>query len=181
MGKKFFRTFNFNLVYSNLVLVYSKWVRNFIFLSYICMFISRNIILNSIFKGDIEQFLGFFSRFSRVFKTSHQWSNAIKLNTSFELKIIEDNYKINGIIKKFSLIKNLNLSRIDIKELQKVQDLNQESHQDSNIGSNNDLHIYIKIFLVLMSIAISLYIVKLILKCFRLKSKCNFDSTAGKK
>ena len=32
-----------------------------------------------------------------------------------------------------------------------------------------------------MSIAISLYIVKLILKCFRLKSKCNFDSTARKK
>ena len=32
-----------------------------------------------------------------------------------------------------------------------------------------------------MSIAISLYIIKLVFKCFKLKSKCNFDSTAGKK
>ena len=94
---------------------------------------------------------------------------------------MENTYKINGIIKKFSLIKNLNLSRINIKELQRYQDLNQESHQDSNTGNSSDLHIYIKVFLVFMKIATCLYIIKLVFKCFKLKSKCNFDFTAGKK
>ena len=108
-------------------------------------------------------------------------SNAIKLNASSEINKIRNNYKINNIIHKFSLIKNLNLSRINFKETEYLQDFNQEFYQDSNLGNHKELHIYIKTFICLMSIGIILYIVKAILKCFQLKTKCNFDSTSSKK
>ena len=72
---------------------------------------------------------------------------------------------------------------IQMKEIEKYhdQDLNHKSPQDSNNGQSKDLHNYIKVFLVFSSIATGLYIVKLVCKCFKLKSKCNFDSTSGKK
>ena len=78
-------------------------------------------------------------------------SNAINLNTSFELKLRENKDKFNGLSEKFSLIKNLNMSMIQMKEIKKyhAQDLKHNSHkspQDANNGQSKDLHVYIKSF-----------------------------------
>ena len=115
----------------------------------------------------------------------HFGSNAINLNTSFELKLRENKDNFNGLSEKLSLIKNLNMSMIQMKEIKKnhAQDLNHNSHKsphDANNGQNKELHVYIKVFLVFCCIATGLYIIKVVCQCFKLKSKCNFDSTSGK-
>ena len=74
---------------------------------------------------------------------------------------------------------------IQLQEIKKyhAKDLNHNSYkspQDTNNSQNNELHVYIKVFLVFCCIATGLYIIKVICQCFKLKSKCNFDSTSKK-
>ena len=105
-------------------------------------------------------------------------NNAIKINSSFELTKVMHNLESNNF--NFSIINDINFSRINFNEERWLQDINQEFPQNSNIGNNNDLYTYIKVIICIMSIGIILYIIRVIMKCFQLKSKCNFDSN-GKK
>ena len=90
-----------------------------------------------------------------------------------------------GLNEKFSLINKLNITRLQWQEIKKdhTAGLNQiayKSPQDINNNQIDNILTYIKVFLGFCCIATGLYIIKVICQCFKLKSKCNFDSTSKK-
>ena len=90
-----------------------------------------------------------------------------------------------GLTEKFSLINKLNITRLQWQEIKKdhTAGLNQiayKSPQDINNNQIDNILTYIKVFLGFCCIATGLYIIKVICQCFKLKSKCNFDSTSKK-
>ena len=91
-----------------------------------------------------------------------------------------------GLNEKFSLINKLNITRLQWQEIKKdhTAGLNQiayKSPQDINNNQIDNILTYIKVFLGFCCIATGLYIIKVICQCFKLKSKCKFDSSSKKR
>ena len=92
-----------------------------------------------------------------------------------------------GLSEKYSLIQKLNITRLQWQQTKNDHSagLNQFSHispQDININQiDTNILTYIKVFLGFCCIATGLYIIKVICQCFKLKSKCKFDSSSKKR
>ena len=101
-------------------------------------------------------------------------SDAAKLNTSFEIKIKQNQKEFMEINQKFLLINKLNESRSQMQQVKfnhssdLIQIPNISPQDNYSIEIESEIMIFIKVFLGFCCVSSGLYIIKLMFNCFKL-------------